>query len=192
MLNSSYYEQEWKNLKGVNYYNDFKWTPVFQRQEAKFREYLKRLSARSVLEFGSGFGRMSKIVLEELDPLVYIGVDVSPHQIANAAKFLNADWVNVAFIQGNILTYQDDRHYDLVLASELLLHILPDDIERAVAQMVRYSKRDIIHIDWARDYEKSSWCFIHDYYDLFTKAGAMLINEVKIDQQSIWHWRVKE
>ena len=192
MLNSSYYEQEWKDLKGVNYYNDFKWTPVFQRQEAKFREYLKRLSARSVLEFGSGFGRMSKIVLEELDPLVYIGVDVSPHQIANAAKFLNADWVNVAFIQGNILTYQDDRHYDLVLASELLLHILPDDIERAVAQMVRYSKRDIIHIDWARDYEKSSWCFIHDYYDLFTKAGAMLINEVKIDQQSIWHWRVKE
>lgn len=192
MLNSSYYEQEWKDIKGVNYYNDFKWTPVFQRQEAKFREYLKRLSARSVLEFGSGFGRMSKIVLEELDPLVYIGVDVSPHQIANAAKFLNADWVNVAFIQGNILTYQDDRHYDLVLASELLLHILPDDIERAVAQMVRYSKRDIIHIDWARDYEKSSWCFIHDYYDLFTKAGAMLINEVKIDQQSIWHWRVKE
>ena len=192
MLNSSYYEQEWKDIKGVNYYNDFKWTPVFQRQETKFREYLKRLSARSVLEFGSGFGRMSKIVLEELDPLVYIGVDVSPHQIANAAKFLNADWVNVAFIQGNILTYQDDRHYDLVLASELLLHILPDDIERAVAQMVRYSKRDIIHIDWARDYEKSSWCFIHDYYDLFTKAGAMLINEVKIDQQSIWHWRVKE
>ena len=192
MLNSSYYEQEWKDIKGVNYYNDFKWTPVFQRQEAKFREYLKRLSARSVLEFGSGFGRISKIVLEELDPLVYIGVDVSPHQIANAAKFLNADWVNVAFIQGNILTYQDDRHYDLVLASELLLHILPDDIERAVAQMVRYSKRDIIHIDWARDYEKSSWCFIHDYYDLFTKAGAMLINEVKIDQQSIWHWRVKE
>jgi hypothetical protein len=71
-----------------------------------------------------------------------------------------------------------------------LLHILPEDIDTLAKKIYNWCDRDFIHIDWARDYEPSDWCFLHDYDSIFTKAGFVLEKEVITDKQSIWHWRV--
>ena len=187
---SNYYVQDWKENMSINYYQNFKWTDVFIRQEKAFRNLIKDMKGiRSVLELGIGFGRMTKIVIEELDPIKYVGLDISPHQIENARKYVGDR--DVAFIEADVMEYECVDKYDLVLASEILLHIRPEHIQKLVDKMCRFSKDRIIHIDWARDYQEIDWCFIHDYYTLFSPK-CNLVKEIQIDQQSIWHWRVKE
>ena len=191
---NSYYENQWKYDKGTDYFQNFRWTPVFQRQEQEFRNYIKDLFPQSVLELGVGFGRMTKIMLEEIPTInKYVGVDISPQQIDNARLFLGGyDEKKVQFVEANVLEYSDTNNYDLILASEILLHIRPnEDIHRLMQKMKVWAQKDIIHVDWAREYQESNWCFIHPYYNLFSEIGFELVKEVQTDLQSIWHWRKK-
>lgn len=191
-MNNSFYERIWTHDMGPDYYQNFRWTPVFQRQEQAYRDYISKnlKDVKSVLELGIGFGRITKITLEELPNIIsYVGVDISPDQINNAKKFLGEREKEVAFVQDNILEYKDTKSYDLVLASEILLHIRPQDIHKMIQKMAAWTNKDIIHIDWARNYQSSHWVFVHPYYNLFTEAGMDLVKEVQTDLQSIWHWR---
>jgi len=60
--------------------------------------------------------------------------------------------------------------YDLVLASEVLLHIPPDEIEQAVDRLFKLSAKYIVTIDWTEPIpgvEAAYWNWIHDYRSLF-------------------------
>lgn len=48
--------------------------------------YLKKISFNSVLEFGCGYGRITKLILDNFSLNYYTAFDVSPHQLYNAKK----------------------------------------------------------------------------------------------------------
>ena len=57
-----------------------------ENEENKFIEYLKNIEFNTVFEFGCGFGRMTKLILDNFDINDYTAIDVSIDQINNAKK----------------------------------------------------------------------------------------------------------
>lgn len=190
---NTFYETVWKYDKSTDYFSTFRHTPVFERQESRFIDVLNTLKQpKTIMELGIGFGRMTKLVVDFLgDFWKYVGVDISPEQIKRAKDFLGNKRANrICLLENDVMNYNDPKKYEFVLASEILLHILPEHIDELAKKIYNWCDRDFVHIDWARDYEPSNWCFLHDYDSIFTRAGFVLEKEVITDKQSIWHWRV--
>ncbi|HUT06100.1 MAG TPA: class I SAM-dependent methyltransferase [Nitrosopumilaceae archaeon] len=73
---------------GKEYQDEFEYSEFFKLQEKVFLNVLRELSFESVLEFGCGFGRMTKLILENFPVKKYVAFDLSPHQIQNAKKIV--------------------------------------------------------------------------------------------------------
>ena len=162
----------------------------YKKQEQVFRQFLQTLKRlmddgpdvqppiETVLEVGIGKGRMSKIVLEELpDIQIYNAVDINffPIEI-NGVGVYNADVTDDMFFE-NINSYYEGRRWDLILASELFMHIKPENIERVIKSLTNLLAPNgiIINIDWSFKPEPSKWCYIHDYDKLYRENGLQPI-----------------
>ena len=169
--------------RGKSYQKNFRYNKNFRLQEILLKEYLKNniftshQNISSVLELGCGFGRITKILLSNFpDIREYIAVDLSPHQIENARRNLS-DYLNkINFLNTDIqsLDLHKDK-YDLVILSEVLLHVLPSEIDSVVEKIMSLSKKHIINIDWyekisPQEYKKKRpHNFIHQYESLYKK-----------------------
>ena len=86
----------------------------------------------------------------------YLAVDISPDQIENAKSLLSStklpnNQVKLDFLVSDIQSLRLDKEYDLVILSEVLLHILPTDIDSIIKKLITLSKKHIINIDWYED-----------------------------------------
>ncbi len=169
-------------------------------------DYLKRISSfLTVLEVGCGFGRITKILLSNFpDIKEYIAVDLSPHQIENAKRYVKQiknRKGNTQFIVSDIQSLQIDKKYDLVIASEVLMHILPSEIEKVMRKLVDISNQHVVNIDWYEEktpIKAAPHNFIYQYEKIYQDMpSVMQVNRVpivkkgllsKIDvKQSIFH-----
>lgn len=202
MNTDNFYDKTWTNNRSINYYQDFNWNNIdYHIQAATLSDWLKSIrlsySLDTVLELGVGFGRITKIVYDILLPKFYLGIDISSHQIKNAREYLGPISQRVAMINADIIDLQiekDNPGYDLVIASEILMHIKPEHIKQVIKLMVDCSNHDIINIDWNFGKIESDFCFIHDYDKLYHKAGAHFVNRIDLKSinQSIFHYRVEK
>lgn len=203
---SDYYKDLWTTPRadGKVFYEtvDFN-LPPYRYQEKIFREYIKNLNVKTVLELGSGTGRMTKIMLEEkisYDDGWYTIIEISKDNIKKMAYDLGL-WMCLSITPlcgdimevDKILDEQDPaipRKYDLILASEVFMHIKPKDISVLLGKLSKIGK-EIINIDWYYENRKSNWCFIHPYHQLYLSHGAELVNKIpmKIIQQCLLHYR---
>jgi hypothetical protein len=55
--------------------------------------------------------------------------------------------VKLDFLVSDIQSLRLDKEYDLVILSEVLLHILPTDIASIIRKLITLSKKHIINID---------------------------------------------
>ncbi|MBK7215064.1 MAG: class I SAM-dependent methyltransferase [Bacteroidales bacterium] len=80
-----------------------------------------------ILDAGSGFGQYD-FYLSSLNPAWKIlGVDVKEEQIADCNNFFKAiNRPNVTFTIGDLTTYTEAGHYDLILSVDVMEHILED------------------------------------------------------------------
>ena len=65
-----------------------------------------------------------------------------------------------------------DKKYDLVILSEVLLHILPSEIDSIIKKLLSLSKKNIINIDWYEDNPPRKLAphnFIHLYETIYKK-----------------------
>lgn len=65
--------------------------------------------------------------------------------------------------------------FDLVLSAEVLLHIPPDRVGAVAREMLRVSRRHVVHVDWYEDYlvgHQTGWCWAHDYPALWDDLGV--------------------
>ena len=107
----------------------------------------------------------------------YLAVDISPDQIENAKSLLSStnklsQQVKLDFLVSDIQSLRLDKQYDLVILSEVLLHILPTDIDSVIKKLITLSKKHIINIDWYEDHppkSQASHNFIHQYEALYKK-----------------------
>ena len=81
----------------------------------------------------------------------YLAADLSVHQIENAKTYLDSIIFlhkGLEFQVSNTQSFKSDKKYDLVILSEVLMHILPSEIESVIGKFVPLSNKHIINIDW--------------------------------------------
>jgi len=172
-------------------------------------EYLKNISPKfkSVLEVGCGFGRITKLILSNHpDVQRYTAVDLSPDQIFNAEQYVRSgidseklNDIDLSFRVSDIKSLELSEKFDLVLAAEVLLHILPSEIKGVMAKLVNLSNRDIITIDYYQEKmtRLAPHNFLHQYGKIYdeippvAKVKRLQIKKTGIfgvdTKQSIFH-----
>jgi SAM-dependent methyltransferase len=206
MTDNNYYKDLWNNpnTEAGQFFNktDFN-SKDYKLQEQVFRQFLKGLNAlkalyhdqkpiETVLEVGIGTGRMSKIILEEFpDIQIYNAIDINFFPIKiNGVGVYNADVTDEIFFE-NINSYYDGRRWDLILASEVFMHIKPEHIERVIKSITNLLAPEhgiIINIDWAGEPMPSDWCFIHNYDQIYETNGLhpIFIADMKEIKQKLY------
>jgi len=168
----------WKN-RGGGYYDELKNQTASEKSLLKTQEdhVLKLFQGKkfnSILEVGCGFGRYTKILYSLFKPEKYLALDISQEQIENAKKYVNNE--KIKFQCSKIQDFTSDQKFDLVFASEILMHINFEDIEEVIKKLSMFCKGSIVTIDlFEKDKIGSSskgYCFMHDYSKLFEKNGA--------------------
>lgn len=167
-----YNPTEYWHERGKTYHSNFHYNKEFRLQEQFLLDALKNLEFSSVLEVGCGFGRITKLVLENCDASEYTAIDLSPDQIENARKYVG-DHTKVHFIESEIQSFHPNRKYDLVLAAEVLLHVKPEDIKAVIAKLVSLTNKYLVHVDWCEDKRPSEpvkyFNFMHDYDKIYSE-----------------------
>lgn len=146
----------------------------------------------SVLEVGCGFGRITKLLLANFGESIkkYVAIDLSPDQIKNAKEYTGYPSMNahsaeknddigdnhellqfiVSDIQSLHSSEDSDQKYDLVLACEVLLHVLPSEIESVMQLLTEMSNKHIVNVDWYEEETPKKVAphnFIHQYEKLY-------------------------
>ena len=196
----SYIPSEYWLKYGRTYKEDFRYNKLFELQERILIEYMKHSissSFSSVLEIGCGFGRITKLLLTNFPGISeYDALDISPEQIENARKLINDETAmfkagpNLNFAVGDITSMQLHKKYDLVIAAEVLMHVLPVDIKDVIQKLVKSSNKHVVNIDW---YEKQKpkkaapHNFIHPYEIIYKELPEVKhISRVPIAKRDSW------
>jgi len=147
----------------------------------------------SVLEVGCGFGRITRLLLESFGKSIvkYVAVDMSSDQIRNAKQYVEDLHLEggggtivdendgkkaerLEFIVSDIQSLNTadaaNHRYDLVLACEVLLHVLPSEIQQVVHHLTDLSNKHVINVDWYEDEVPKKIAphnFIHRYEQIY-------------------------
>jgi SAM-dependent methyltransferase len=175
----SYNPSEYWHERGKKYKENFRYDKSKRLQEEFLITHLNGISGsfKSVLELGCGFGRITQLLLTNYSNITeYLAVDISPHQIENAKTLLSStkltSQVKLDFLVSDIQSLKLDKEYDLVILSEVLLHILPTEIDSIIKKLIALSKKHIINIDWYAEHPpriQARHNFIHQYEALYKK-----------------------
>jgi SAM-dependent methyltransferase len=175
----SYNPSEYWHERGKIYKKNFRYDKNKRLQEEFLIAHLNSIpgSFKSVLELGCGFGRITKLLLTNYSTITeYLAVDISPDQIENAKALITSTKlpkeVKLDFHVSDIQSLKLDKEYDLVILSEVLLHILPTDIDSIIKKLITFSKKHIINIDWYEDEPPTKQAlhnFIHHYEAIYKK-----------------------
>lgn len=177
---------------GKNYMSNFKkhnifLKYIFWKQERAIRKILPR-DIETILEIGCGFGRITTILLENPNIKRIVAIDISLDQIQNSIRQIKDSRVEYHVLSALDLNYE--KEFDLVIASEVLMHISAgEEIKKVIKNMENASKKYIINIDWFAPKEKKEaggWCWQHDYINLY--KNCKLIK--KLHRQGIFMDRI--
>jgi len=171
----SYDPDEYWHERGKIYQSTFQYNENFRLQEKYLLDHLRRLSFSSVLEVGCGFGRITKLLLENFNITTYTALDLSPDQIESAKRYINHS-EKVNFVLSDIQSFNPQQKFDLVIGVEVLLHIKPEDIGAVIAKLLSYTNHYFVHIDWYEEGLNHSLSdphnFMHDYDEIYSNVGV--------------------
>jgi trans-aconitate methyltransferase len=204
---SDYRPREYWANRGKVYRQQFKRNRKREMQEHMLIDYLKTLPPfQGVLEVGCGFGRITKLILENFSSIQeYMAVDLSREQIEEAKKYVG-DRIdrNIKFLATEIQSLNLNRRYDLVLSVSVLMHILPNEIESVMNKLIGMTGRDMVNVDWYEipvPEDSGNHNFVHKYESIY-RNNPMVRKIVRIPiikkglsvfdtKQSIFHATVR-
>ena len=198
----AYNPKQYWTEQGNTYKEQFRYNKKFELQEQTLIDYLKKNVAMSssltVLEVGCGFGRITKLLLQNFPNIrEYLAVDLSSHQIENAKEYViipstmtikkeGQSNVDLKFIISDIQSLQVDKKFDLVIAAEVLLHILPSEIKEVVSKLVNLSNKHVVNIDWYEEQTPKKAAphnFMHNYEEIYKNIPSIThVNRVPIEK----------
>ena len=156
----------------------------YREQEKKLLNYLSSLDFSSVLEFGCGFGRITELLLKNFEINEYLALDISPDLIKHA-KNLEKKFGNIRFDVCDIRHLELEKKYDLVIGSEVLMHVPPNDIENVIENLIEHTKKHLVNIDWYQDSKPifhAGHNFVHRYEEIYRKNKLIFkINKISIE-----------
>ncbi len=156
---------------------------LYELQNNRLLETLKKIPFRSVLEIGSGLGRVTKMILDNFMVEEYAMLDISTEFVS--ALLHNVDFKKYAtrtytIVVGDIADQRvvdafGNREYDLVIAVEVMMHIKPIHIFNVLGSMMYLSKRHVVHLDYCTEdnVELAPHNFNHDYEGLYRSYQDM-------------------
>lgn len=172
----TYIPEEYWHARGMNYVapGEIDESPEVDNLKDLFLEH--NLLESKILEVGSGYGR----ILKELNKMLFITIplDYSMCDFVESMRYkclretgkLPEKW------DGKELPYNDGE-FDLVVSFSVLLHVLPEDIEKVLAEHVRVTNHYIFIATYNGNLEKlAPHCFKHDYLFLFEKLKLEVVN----------------
>jgi SAM-dependent methyltransferase len=137
----------------------------------------------SVLDVGCGQGRLAAFLLDVLPAAKYSGLDLAEAQLKGTlAVRPDAE----QFYLSRLQDFDATKHmgqWDLVIASEVLLHIPPAEIELACNVLKAITGKYLITVDWSQPLEGeiAPWNWLHDYDQLLQPDV-----EIQVFNQSIF------
>ena len=195
----SYIPHEYWFKHGRTYKDEFRYNKNFELQEKILIDYLKDVSSSfsSVLEVGCGFGRITKLLLSNFPNITeYLAIDLSPDQIENAKELIRKGTEmkgqdpTVTFMVSDIQSFQIQKKYDLVIASEVLMHILASEIEEVIAKLVSMSNEHVVNIDWYEQQKPNRAAphnFIHQYEKIYRNMpGILNVYRIPVMKKGSW------
>lgn len=137
--------------------------------------HLDTLQFNSVLDFGCGWGFVSKFVLDKFKIDDYLAFDASPDRIVEAKEYLKN--YSVELEASTLGSFKTDKKFDLVLGTGVLHHIKPEDIKSTMKHLLGFSKKYFVHDDPPPGYradskiDKNTINFFHDYKQIWEDLG---------------------
>jgi ubiquinone/menaquinone biosynthesis C-methylase UbiE len=176
----------WK-WRGDSYMDDFL-KSGFADREVFFQnmlvDYLRGLDFSSFFEAGCGFGWNLRRVKEAFPHVRVGGLDFSPGQLANAQHYLKGLDIKLSEGDNCAMPFPDD-FFDVGFSLGVFMNIHPDKIRAAAREMVRVSKKYIIHIEYDEDHTSAELrekrrikrnVVSHDYPTLYRELGQKVIH----------------
>lgn len=138
-------------------------------------ELLGTIRFNSVLDFGCGWGFVSKFVLDKFSIDDYVAFDASSDRISEAKIHLKD--FSVDLHTSMIEDFKIDKKFDLVLGTGILHHVKPEDIRSVLKHLLGFAKNDFIHDDPPIGFrsntpiEKTTFNFYHDFKQIWHELG---------------------
>jgi 2-polyprenyl-3-methyl-5-hydroxy-6-metoxy-1,4-benzoquinol methylase len=204
-MSDNYYKDLWNNpnTEAGQFFNKVNFnSKEYQLQEHIFKQTLWSINnmrkwgnqepISTVLEVGAGTGRMTKIMLEELPDIEkYYIVDIKAP--IKELTDLFPRHIEVGIAEHDIIGKEFDllfrgKQYDMILASEVFMHIKPEDIDSVLTRLTNLLAPEglIINIDWYHQKEPSEWCYIHDYEKMYRENGLYPVFMRDINRQKLF------
>jgi SAM-dependent methyltransferase len=129
---------------GDDYFREQEGQTARSLRAAWMAERLATYQPSSILEIGSGYGKLLRELRLRLDvPLA--GVDFSASQVVLAREFLaGLGGIEMALARGERLPFAD-RSFDMVVTSAVILHNPPAAAERIRREILRVGRRFAAH-----------------------------------------------
>ena len=140
--------------------------PKDQAELAHLACWVERLQPASILDVGSGWGRLLVFLRGRRYQGIYSLVDFVPSMREGCLKAVG---VAPTAWDGVRLPYAD-QSFDLVLAARTILHVPPARVRQYLDEQIRVARR-WIYVLTNNIATASPHCFNHDYTRLFEEAG---------------------
>ena len=136
-------------------------------------ELLRTLQFNTVLEYGCGWGFVTKIVLDNFKVGDFVAFDVSPHRITEAEILCKNH--SVDFQTTMIEDFKTNKKFDLVFSVGTLNHVRPEHIKPIIKKLLGFTKKDFVHanppFDPTYKIERTTHSFRHNYKQIYQELG---------------------
>ena len=130
-------------------YEERKRTLVYYHlQEIMLVDFMIHTAPARVLDYGCGVGRHLRN-LSQIPGLDLYGYDQSRAMVDGCLAWAPRAWVDQRIAVGEPLQRlpYPDGFFDIVYTSEVLVHVHPDHLERLLAELIRVSRWQVLHIE---------------------------------------------
>lgn len=150
-----------------------------------FSNTVKKCEPTSILEAGVGYGRVIRLLRDNLSSLNYIaGSDLSSSQIKNAKRIEQTIKNKQNIIHYKVadtcnLSYENNR-FDVVYTYGSLMHIPPSSIKDAIKELLRVAKKYLIICETQSDehVKKTIRSFVHQYKDIVEALKVAKLEQI--------------
>ena len=165
-------KRDW-SLKSKNWIKDYWDSETHPHREKIISEIKRLIPFESILEIGCNCGPNLSLIRDRFpylkDHNLY-GIDLNYLAIKQAQKLMP----EVSFRVANVSHIPTENIFDIVLLDAVLMYVGPEEIDQAISEIDRITKKAVILVEWYDHSLKGVIKYFHwarNYEKIFKKLG---------------------